>query len=277
MAIRSITYIWIFILVTLTGLSQDRFQISSDLYYTEVRDSVYVITHHFPKYGSNSLFVLLPGEQGVLIDTPHETTGTRFLLSWIRTKFGKLQLTAINTGWHQDNLGGNEFLLDRKIPVYGPTLTATILQDRGNELKDLLLEQTSSLEDDRYYQSFSELTLLPPNHTFAIEEGLLLEKGGETFEVYFPGESHTVDNTVVFLHSKKILFGGCMIMSIRHQQPGFIDHANMAEWPESVKKVQEKFPFCNLVIPGHGPYGNKKLLEHTRNILEAYNKQFPPH
>ena len=128
---------WILVLGTLTSLSQDRYQISSDLYYSRVRDSVYLITHHFPKFGSNSLFVLLPGEFGVLIDTPHETTGTRSLLKWIRTSFGDLQLTAINTGWHQDNLGGNEYLLSLGIPVYGPTLTATLIKDNGEELKDM--------------------------------------------------------------------------------------------------------------------------------------------
>ena len=271
MVIRISAFVWILVLGTLTGMSQDRFQISSDLYYTEVRDSVYVITHHFPRYGSNSLFVLLPGKQGVLIDTPHETTGTMSLLVWIQSSFGNLQLTAINTGWHQDNLGGNEYLLSRKIPVYGPTLTVTLITERRDELKDLLLEQTASLEDRRYYESYRELNLLPPDHTFPIEEGLLLEKGGETFEVYYPGESHTVDNTVVFLHSKKILFGGCMVMSMRHQRPGFIDHANMKEWPESIDKVILKFPDCDIVIPGHGPYGNDRLLEHTKEILEAYN------
>jgi glyoxylase-like metal-dependent hydrolase (beta-lactamase superfamily II) len=234
---------------------------------------VYIITHHFPKFGSNSLFVLLPGEQGVLIDTPHETTGTRSLLTWIQSSFGNLQLTVINTGWHQDNLGGNEYLLSQKIPVYGPTLTANLIKDRGNELKDMLLEQTASLEDKHYYQSYWKLNLLPPDRTFPIEEGLLLETGGETFEVYYPGESHTVDNTVVYLHRKKILFGGCMIMSIRQQRPGFMDHANMVEWPASVKKVQEKFPQCKLVIPGHGSSGNAKLLEHTWLILEEFNKE----
>ena len=271
MVIRIIAFVWIIVLGTQTSLSQDRFQISSDLYYTEVRDSVYLITHHFPKFGSNSLFVLLPGEQGVLIDTPHESTGTRSLLKWIQSSFGNLRLTAINTGWHQDNLGGNEFLLSRKIPVYGPTLTATLIMDHGDELKNMLLEQTSSLEDKRYFESYMELKLLPPDHTFPIEEGLLLEMGGETFEVYYPGESHTVDNTVVFLHTENILFGGCMIMSRLNQRPGFIDHANMVEWPESIKKVQDKFPCCDVVIPGHGPYGNAQLLEHTIKIIEDYN------
>jgi metallo-beta-lactamase class B len=64
-----------------------------------------------------------------------------------------------------------------------------------------------------------------------------------------------------------------MIMSIRQQRPGFMDHANMVEWPASVKKVQEKFPQCKLVIPGHGSSGNAKLLEHTWLILEEFNKE----
>jgi glyoxylase-like metal-dependent hydrolase (beta-lactamase superfamily II) len=275
MKLRSVIICWGIILGSFHGYSQERFRISSDLYYTEVKDSVYMITHHFPRYGSNSLFVLLPDEQGMLIDTPHESTGTRSLLDWINTSFGKLELAAINTGWHQDNLGGNDYLLSRVIPVYGPILTADLIRDRGQELKDMLLEQTASLEDKRYYYSYKELKLLPPDHTFPIEEGLQLEMGGETFEVYFPGESHTADNTVVYLHTKKILFGGCMIMSMRHRRPGFTDHANMAEWPGSVKKVQEKFPSGYWVIPGHGPPGGIELLEHTIQILEEFNKQSP--
>ena len=62
--------------------------------------------------------------------------------SWIQSSFGKLQLTTINTGWNQDNLGGNEYLISQKIPVYGPTLTANLIMDRGEELKNMLLEHT---------------------------------------------------------------------------------------------------------------------------------------
>ncbi len=226
---------WILVLEAPTVMSQDRFQISSDLYYTEILDSVYLITHHFPQFGSNSLFIVLPGEQGVLIDTPHETTGTRALLAWIRSAFGDLQLTAINTGWHQDNLGGNEYLLSRKIPVYGSGLTATLITDRRDELKEMLLEQTVILDEQRYFESYKEVNFLPPDHTFPIEEGLL----------------------------------GCMILSMHHRRPGFIDHANMLEWPESVERVRERFPTCRWVIPGHGPYGDVELLQ---ALVNPYDK-----
>ena len=85
------------VLGTISGISQDRFQISSDLFTTEIGDSVFLITHYFPRYGSNSLFVLLPGDRGMLIDTPQETTGTRSLVTWIQSTFGNLQITAINS------------------------------------------------------------------------------------------------------------------------------------------------------------------------------------
>ena len=62
-------------------------------------------------------------------------------------------------------------------------------------------------------------------------------------------------------------------MSMRQQRPGFIDHANMAEWPASVKKVEGEFPQCKWVIPGHGPPGNTELLKHTWLILEEFNKK----
>ncbi len=212
----------VLIMIPLSCAGQERTGISEDLFYTEIQDSVFLITHIFPQFGSNCLFVLLPGNQGVLIDTPNETSGTRSLCEWIRNEFGDVQLTVINTGWHQDNLGGNEYLLSQKIPVYGPDLTATLISENKEALKELILQ-----------------------------------------------------NTVVYLHSKKILFGGCMILSMRHQRPGFTGHANMDEWPLSVEKVMQRFPRPHLVIPGHGPPGEASLLNHTVDILNRYNEENP--
>ncbi|MFC2098516.1 MBL fold metallo-hydrolase [Bacteroidota bacterium] len=255
--------------------AQQSVQISEDLTSTLLIEDVYLITHYFPRYGSNSLFVHLPGKNGVLIDTPHETSGTKSLLDWITDTFGNLDLIAINTGWHQDNLGGNEYLRSLNIDVYGPDLTCALLSERGDELKSLLLESTVDLEDGRFYKSYQGLQLISPNRVFPIKEGLLLELGGEKFQVYFPGESHTVDNTVVYLHEREVLFGGCMVLSMQHQGPGFTEHANMGEWPKSLEKIIKKFPSSKIVIPGHGSPGDVALLEHSITILNRYNAENP--
>jgi metallo-beta-lactamase class B len=251
-------------------------KISEDLYYKEIQDSVYLMTHYFP-YGSNGMFILLPDQQGLLINTPCETTGTMALLDWIEKSFGQLRLTAVATGFHQDNLGGDEVLLSRDIPVYGADLTVKLVKEKGEELKQVILSSVSSEENKRYYDAYKTLNLVPPDKTFPTEEGLVLNFGDEVFEVYYPGESHTIDDTVVYLHKQKILFGGCMIKGLEFDNPGYTGYANMAEWPISVAKAMSRFQDCRIVIPGHGTEGGKELLPHMIKVLDDWGKEHNGH
>jgi metallo-beta-lactamase class B len=196
-------------------------------------------------------------------------------VDWIYKTFGETEITAIITGWHQDNLGGNEYLRSLGIDVHGPELTARLINQHGTDLKSMLLESTKDLDDCRYYKSYKNLILTPPNKIFNIEEGLSLTIGEEKFEVYFPGESHTIDNTVVYIHSRKILFGGCMVFSANRQAPGFIEHANMVDWAGSVEKVAMRFPDADVVVPGHGSAGDLSLLNHTIEVLNRFNESNP--
>lgn len=248
---------------------QEKISITDDLYYQRIADSVFLIIHYFPSpYGCNSLLVVLPDNKAVLIDTPNETTGTESLVDWIDEKFGQLELRVINTGFHQDNLGGNEFLISRKIPVYGSDLTAQLVSEKGDNLKKLLLETTSELENRKYYDSYHSLHFIPPDSTFPIRKGLNLNFGDEFIEVYFPGESHTVDNVVVYLHKRKLLFGGCMIYSMANSRKGYIEDANLEEWPQALLNVKARFFDARIVIPGHGFRGDLSLIDHTIEVLQ---------
>jgi len=246
-------------------------KISEDLFYTKIQDSVYMYTHYFP-YACNGMFILLPDSQGVLINTPCESTGTISLLEWIEKSFGHLKLTAIVTGFHQDNLGGDEILLGRGIHVYGPDLTVQLLKEKGAELKDVIINSVTAEADKKYYNSYKALNLVPPDKIFSLKDGLRLEIVNETFEIYFPGESHTIDNTVVYIRSRKILFGGCMIKGMEYNSPGFTGFANMTEWPKSVENVMNKFKDSEIVVPGHGTIGGKELFPHMINVLKDWNK-----
>ena len=123
--------------------------ISDDLFFSEIMDSTYLIIHKFPGK-CNSMFVLVGNNKGVLIDTPNETTGTKSLLDWINTKFGDLELIAINTGFHNDNLGGNEYLRSKGIKIYGSGLTARLIGEQSDDLKAFILNYTSKQEDEKY-------------------------------------------------------------------------------------------------------------------------------
>ncbi len=258
-----------------SSLSQETTEIekiSDDLYYSEIMDSTYVIIHKFPDR-CNSMFVLVGDNKGVLIDTPNETTGTKSLVEWIYTKFGNLDLVAVNTGFHYDNLGGNEYLYSKNIKIYGAGLTARLIEENADKSKDIVLEYTSKKKDTKYFQAFSNVNFLPPTDTFAINDGLNLIINEDTFYVYFPGESHTIDNVVVYLKSKKVLFGGCMILSLNHKRPGYIVDANMIEWPKSVELVKDKFKDAKIVIPGHGDWGDTQLLSRTIDILNKWKAE----
>lgn len=250
-------------------------KINDELYFNQLAERVYMITHYFPYYGGNSLLVLLNNKEAVLIDTPHEGVATTALLAWINNEFGDLELHAIVTGFHQDNLGGNEVLIQNGIPVYGMQLTANLVNSEGNDFKKAIMESVRDNENKTYFERYQKLRLTPPDVTFKLgkNESKINELGTVMFEFYYPGETHTVDNAVVYIHGEKMLFGGCMIRALSDMRPGYIKYANMMEWPVSVEGVAQRFPDAEIVIPGHGFEGDINLLPHTVMILKAWNEK----
>ena len=258
---------------TLNSIGHDKnnsIKISENLIAQKIMNNVFLITHYFP-WDANCLLVILPVKLAVLIDTPNENSGTKSLINWIYENYGNIKIREINTGFHCDNLGGNEYLLSQGIPIHGSDLTKKLVIEKGESHKNLLLKFTSSPKNKKYHDIYKNLSFKPPNRIYEIGEGLKLELGDEIFEIYYPGETHTPDNVVVYLHKRKILFGGCMIHSHERDGPGYIGDANMTEWPKAVKKVKKKFNDCRIIVPGHGTWGDRELLDHTLNLLENYN------
>ncbi len=278
-SLRLILIIIVCILISRHAKAQPEIQkakqtkINDELYYNRISDDVYLITHYFPYWGGNSLVVLLQDKQAVLIDTPYDGAATESLLDWITSSFGDLQLHAIVTGFHQDNLGGNELLIKRNIPVYGMDLTAQLVKSEGESFKKVILESVENHENKMYFERFEALVLTPPNHIIDLKKGSseIIEIGSKEFEFFYPGETHTADNSVVYIHENELLFGGCMIRAMADTRPGYIAYANMDEWPVSVELVLKKFPRAKIVVPGHGFEGNFELLQHTIDILNEWN------
>jgi len=248
-------------------------RISDDLYYNKIDEMTYVITHYFPRWGGNCLFVLVGDREAVLIDTPYEDSGTKALYDWMSESFGKLSLTVINTGYHQDNLGGNRFLQSVGAEIYGSDLTKKLIIEKGAELKELIVNSVKDEPSKRFLTSYQTLEFRPPNRTFPIHEGLHLDIGDESFEIFYPGESHAPDNVVVYLKHRRILFGSCMIKGEIYKKPGFILHANMQEWPKAVKRVENRFTEAVTLVPGHGEIGGRELFEHMYMVLENWKAQ----
>jgi metallo-beta-lactamase class B len=264
-----------FAALLLTGkaaANEKKIVLSDNLYLTEIEKDAFVVTHSFP-WASNSLLVCASKSDCILVNTLCDNQGAKLLLDWIKSNFGDVNLVAINTGFHVDNLGGNKYLLSKGINIYGSSLTAKLVNERGQKEKNQLLDWLKSPENKKYYDSYKDLTFVPPNRTFDINEGLLLNIGGEDVNVFYPGPSHTIDNVVVYFPKRNILFGGCMIKSLDSKDAGYTGDADMQKWPGSVEKLLSIYKDAKIVVPGHGNYGDTALIKHTVELLDKINTQ----
>lgn len=228
-------------------ITDERIDLDEDLYLRQIQGGVYVITHAFP-WAANSMVVEMADSTLVLVDTPYTPEATQVALDWVQAHLGEREVVAINTGFHHDNLGGNSYLLGAGISVYGSDLTAKLLEERGDQMRAQTLGWLEDPEDARYRQVHESLPYVPPGRVFPIDEGLELQFGAETVQVYYPGPSHSPDNVVVYFPSRKILFGGCMI--IGWDEVGNTADADLEVWPDSVRKLSQ-FDF-DVLVPGHG-------------------------
>jgi metallo-beta-lactamase class B len=248
--------------------------LNEDLSVTEIEKDVFVVTHSFP-WSSNSLLIRASNSDCILVNTLCDNQGAKLLIDWMKNNYGDVNLVAINTGFHVDNLGGNEFLLNRGIAVYGSNLTAKLIAERGQTEKNRLLEGFKSPENRKYYDAYKNLTFMPPNRIFDINEGLHLKIGDEDVNVFYPGPSHTTDNVVVYFPKRKVLFGGCMIKSLDSKNLGYTADADLKGWSKATRIVLEKYGEAKIVIPGHGNMGDIQLIKHTIQLLDKENSRTP--
>jgi metallo-beta-lactamase class B len=86
-------------------------------------------------------------------------------------------------------------------------------------------------------------------------------------EVFYPGPAHTRDNVVVWLAESRVLFGGCAVRAASDTSVGNVADADVKEWPASIRRVRDRYPTADVVVPGHGDPGGRELLEHTLALL----------
>jgi glyoxylase-like metal-dependent hydrolase (beta-lactamase superfamily II) len=87
-------------------------------------------------------------------------------------------------------------------------------------------------------------------------------------EVFYPGPAHSRDNVVVWLPGQRVLFGTCAVRAAGTTALGNVADADVAEWPASIRRVLERYPQAEVVVPGHGEVGGVELLRHTITLAE---------
>lgn len=212
---------------------------------TPVDSNIYLYTSYgdvgnYKNIDANAVIVV-SGNEAVLFDTPWDNMQAEQLLRFVQDSLKKDIKLCIITHAHADRIGSIETMHKNNIPTLCYKLTA---------------EQAPIHKHPA------------PEHTF-INDDTTIRCGNIDIVAYYPGAGHTIDNTVLYIPAKKFLYGGCFIKSGLSRSIGNIADADVTAWPESVKKMQQRFQHTGLdmVIPGHGSWESDKAIANTLQLL----------
>jgi metallo-beta-lactamase class B len=218
--------------------------ISEDVELIQLSEKAYVHVSvseidGFGKVSSNGMILVSNGE-AFLFDTPFTNIQTKTLVKGIADSLKAAVSTFIPNHWHEDCLGGLDYLHSQGVKSYANQMTIDLAIEHGKPVPQI-----------------------------GFTDSLHLSFHGEDVYCYYLGGGHSTDNIVVWIPSEKILFGGCMVKDIRSKGLGNISDAKIEEWPTTINKIITQFPDAKIVIPGHGQIGGKELLQHTALLLET--------
>lgn len=220
---------------------------SDKLKIEKLNDNMYVyITYQEFKgvlYSSNALYVVTD-EGVILIDTPWDKDQYVPLVEHIKKEHNKEIKWVVTTHFHEDRSGGLDYFKKLGAKTYTYSLTNEILKQRNEPQAE---------------------------YTFGKEKSFTF--GKEKLSVYFLGEGHSLDNTVVWFPKEKVLVGGCLIKSAEATTIGNIVDGNTAAWPATMKEVKRKFKQAKTIIPGHDEWKMSGHIENTERIISTYNQQ----
>lgn len=223
-------------------MTPENIKITDDLEVVKVSDHAWIHVSrsespNFGRFSSNGLVFVDKG-RAYLFDTPASDYLTSELNTWILTSLHSEIVAFVPNHWHEDCMGGLNFLKSIGVKSYASQKTIEIAKNKHLPI---------------------------PDTGFA--DSLHLQANDKSIDCYYFGAGHSLDNIVVWIPSEKILFAGCMAKAMNAQGLGNTVDGDLNEWPKTIDKVINKFKTANTVIPGHGSWGGPELLQHTKDLL----------
>ncbi len=218
-------------------------RVTEDIELIKLSDNAYIHVSYITMAGygrtaANGL-IFIDGREAFLFDTPWNDSLTCDLYKWITDSMNLKLAGFVPNHWHEDCMGGLSFLQKKNIKTYGNLLTTDIAKLHG---------------------------LPVPLEGF--KDSLELTLGDKLIRCYFLGAAHSMDNIIVWIPSEKILFPGCMVKSLNSTNLGNTKDGDLNAYPNTIRKLLDKFPDAEIVIPGHGLYGGPELIKHTLTLTE---------
>lgn len=234
-------------LISLLFLAVGMYAQHSKLKINHLSNNVYIYTTYklfsgspFP---SNSMYIVTD-DGVVLIDTPWDEAQFEPLLDSIKSRHNKDVVLCIATHYHDDRTAGLEFLRKRGIAIYS-----------SKQTYDLCAKHKEK-QAEHYFTKDTLFTV-----------------GGYQVATFYPGEGHTKDNIVIWLPKHEILYGGCLVKSLKANGLGNTADANLEAWDDTIKRLIKKYLQIRYIVPGHFDWSQgKRALLHTLKLLQEHQE-----
>jgi len=213
----------------------------------KIKENIYIETGFL---GCNPSFVITK-EGIVMIDAPQRPDEA---LRWRKEiqKYGEIAY-IITTDHHQDHAIGN-FYFDGDIITHEGTMKRLLTEGFADLCKQWVLKL-----DPQFGPLVENYSVRRPKITYS--ERMSLYLGDDLFELIHV-ESHTQDETLVYMPRKKVLFSGDTVCT---RQIPSLHESYPFSWLKALELV-ETLAF-DVVVPGHGEVGDKETFREFRHDL----------
>jgi cyclase len=185
--------------------------------------------------GGNSGIVI--GDSAIVVIDTKMMGNSEDLYKLAKEKAGQKPIIVINTHYHGDHVKGNKFYKGDRIYI-------------GNYEKEFLLKNID-----------------PENQpTDFVKDSLLIDLGNEKVHLYNLGQAHTMNDLVVYLSNRHILFTGDLIFNRINPVLKKESGANVSRWIGLLDTILSRWG-DSKIVPGHGQVGDKEIVVSMRQYF----------
>lgn len=219
---------------------------SKELKVTAISPAIWVhesyIIYKGDTVGCNGM-VFIKGQQAMVFDCPTTSAAAQQLISLIRNSksaSNHRQVAGVVVNhFHNDCLGSLATFHKAGVKSYATNRTIALA---------------------RADSTVNEVPMV------GFDSVLVLKLADEPVVNRYFGPAHTQDNIISYLPQQKVMFGGCQVKCLGADK-GYLGNADTKSWPNTIAKIKTAYPEVKLVIPGHGPWGGRALLDYTERLF----------
>ena len=189
--------------------------------------------------GGGNSGILVSDSAVLVIDTKMDAAAEE-LSKTVKSLAGNKPIIVVNTHVHTDHTSGNKY-------YRGQTII-----DGGNY-------------DKEFWAKENKGDTMP---NVWVKDSLVLNMGDETVTILnLPFAAHTQSDVMVYLHNRKMLFGGDVILN--NQAPALFAtyKADADGYLKAFDLVEKRFDI-NKVVPGHGEVGGIEVIDNFRTYFK---------